>query len=1080
MSAISPHCDLHKVLLRCSFAGLLLFPAGAVAQIALDGATPTTIDQTGSSITIEGGLFAGANQFHSFEEFGVHIDETVTFSSTMAGVENVISRVTGETASAIEGALRVSQADANFYLINPNGVVIGPAATIDVPGAFHASTADRLIMSDGTSWSTQLSSGSAISFSAPASFGFPTGGAGVLRVDGALVTGDGAHLSGRQIDIDGASISANAGSISVRIIGGAGEIDVVAAPGAVEPIGGTLSLSGADLAAPGGVFISSGAVEIDQGATVFAMAATGTAVAGDIRIEATETIDVDQAQFRSFLSAGAPTTSDLTILIVNPDTGAIDQTRGAISLSDATLVNENLGAVEIVGRDVRISDMMTNRVAVRAENFTHSGRTDFVDGRTADDLQIRVDASNSEIGGQIVLSADDCLTTMCFGEDPELQVFGGDIVFRGEIRFDTLRFRRDDARPAVVFDGDQVSLTEQSALPDGSFVSSSVILIRSADGLRVVGDDVSVRNAVVGHNTANLLGDAYGVAFVAKTGEISVDGSSFSVNVGATSTCVGGVSGCDGDGALQAGSLVFSGVGDVTLNDANITHSTFSATAAADVEIASRDGDVRIDNLVTTTSSQAGLNDNLDQFEGDGSLGSFSIEAAGEVDINDLFLLALGAEPSPEEPGYALGNVDIGGQAIAMRNSLIAIGSDSFGSFEFRPTPNPALLDFPAAAPAGSVTLRAANDIIVERTRVSTSGAPSDDVVPNEGRISVIAGDSITLRDSTLETDISTLGAAGDILLRANDILIEDQLENVAETALTTTAVANSANAGGVTIVAPGRLSVSTASLSSDAETAAGAIDIDGGDITIADSQISATTSIGASSGGVVSIEAGQLRLIDTNVSTQVESGAIGGGGVQVRADSFYLTGGLITTEAASGAAGDIAVTGLLSSPIVLSESEVTTTSNDGRNVTGVIAIGRNDLGRTDGVVLLGSQIRALGGDIAALYVIDQERLVLDTDSSVLVGRLSDPFQLVGAQPGNTERRAIDDPFANVFASGLCAPIDWRGHSVLRYDPSLGLNLAFGKHLDRWFDAYAPVLYGTSAYAPKAVAAADAEGCHFP
>ncbi|MCB1085943.1 MAG: filamentous hemagglutinin N-terminal domain-containing protein, partial [Verrucomicrobiae bacterium] len=49
-----------------------------------------------------------------------------------------LNRVRGASASTIEGALR---ANGRVYLINPNGILIGPSGTVDV-GGFVASTLD--------------------------------------------------------------------------------------------------------------------------------------------------------------------------------------------------------------------------------------------------------------------------------------------------------------------------------------------------------------------------------------------------------------------------------------------------------------------------------------------------------------------------------------------------------------------------------------------------------------------------------------------------------------------------------------------------------------------------------------------------------------------------------------------------------------------------------------------------------------------------------------------------------------------------------------------------------------------------
>ncbi|MGL6338983.1 MAG: filamentous hemagglutinin N-terminal domain-containing protein, partial [Waterburya sp.] len=95
-----------------------------------------------NSESIDGGAVRGQNLFHSFEEFNVDAGRGVYFANPN-DVTNIFSRVTGNNVSNILGTLGVDGA-ANLYLINPNGIVFGEGASLDVQGSFTATTADGI------------------------------------------------------------------------------------------------------------------------------------------------------------------------------------------------------------------------------------------------------------------------------------------------------------------------------------------------------------------------------------------------------------------------------------------------------------------------------------------------------------------------------------------------------------------------------------------------------------------------------------------------------------------------------------------------------------------------------------------------------------------------------------------------------------------------------------------------------------------------------------------------------------------------------------------------------------------------
>jgi filamentous hemagglutinin family protein len=106
----------------------------------------TQVSGNGNNFNITGGLNRGQTLFHSFKDFSIPTGGAANFNNP-AGTRDIISRVTGNLFSDINGTLNSN--GANFLLINPNGVVFGPNAKLNVGKAFAASTASGVDLIDG-------------------------------------------------------------------------------------------------------------------------------------------------------------------------------------------------------------------------------------------------------------------------------------------------------------------------------------------------------------------------------------------------------------------------------------------------------------------------------------------------------------------------------------------------------------------------------------------------------------------------------------------------------------------------------------------------------------------------------------------------------------------------------------------------------------------------------------------------------------------------------------------------------------------------------------------------------------------
>ncbi|NEO14420.1 MULTISPECIES: filamentous hemagglutinin N-terminal domain-containing protein [unclassified Moorena] len=152
---------------------------------------------------IEGGVQRGVNLFHSFQEFNVSEGLRV-YLANPAGIENILSRVTGINPSDIQGTLGVDGA-ANLFLLNPNGIIFGSNARLDVEGSFVGSTANAYAWGDDGYFSATEPETSRLLTINPGALFFNqvASVSGNIINTGTLAVGKDLTLSGLNLDLQG-------------------------------------------------------------------------------------------------------------------------------------------------------------------------------------------------------------------------------------------------------------------------------------------------------------------------------------------------------------------------------------------------------------------------------------------------------------------------------------------------------------------------------------------------------------------------------------------------------------------------------------------------------------------------------------------------------------------------------------------------------------------------------------------------------------------------------------------------------------------------------------------------------------
>jgi filamentous hemagglutinin family protein len=196
------------------------------AQIVLDGTLGRqgTLPGPDFAIGAELGQQHGSNLFHSFSDFNIHQGESATFSGPNS-INNIISRVTGGTVSTINGLLRSMIPKANFYFLNPAGIIFDKQASLDVQGAFHVSTADYIGFDDGSQFHASQPQNSLLTVASPQTFGFLTSPK-PISVYSQLTVPDTQTISmiGGDINFIQGGVHAPAGHIYLASTASAGEV----------------------------------------------------------------------------------------------------------------------------------------------------------------------------------------------------------------------------------------------------------------------------------------------------------------------------------------------------------------------------------------------------------------------------------------------------------------------------------------------------------------------------------------------------------------------------------------------------------------------------------------------------------------------------------------------------------------------------------------------------------------------------------------------------------------------------------------------------------------------------------------
>ena len=193
----------------------------AIAQIIPDNTVGTTVSLTN---VISGGTRTGNNLFHSFSQFSIPTGSSAIFNNS-ATIQNIFSRVTGNTQSSIDGLIQAN-GTANLFLMNPNGVLFGPKAKLNIGGSFIGTTANSIKFADGVQFNAgDTAPNPLLTVSLPIGLQFGNS-PGVIEVQGSTLqvkNDKSLLLAGNDMKIIGI-IDARGGRVDFASIRGAGAV----------------------------------------------------------------------------------------------------------------------------------------------------------------------------------------------------------------------------------------------------------------------------------------------------------------------------------------------------------------------------------------------------------------------------------------------------------------------------------------------------------------------------------------------------------------------------------------------------------------------------------------------------------------------------------------------------------------------------------------------------------------------------------------------------------------------------------------------------------------------------------------
>jgi len=792
---------------------IVLCAGSSLAQITPDGTLPnnSNIRLEGNIRIIKGGTTRGANLFHSFSEFSVP-NGSEAFFNNAPNIQNIISRVTGKSISEINGLIKANNT-ANLFMINPNGIIFGSNAKLDIGGSFLATTASSVKFADDTLFSASSATTNTplLTISVPIGlqYNVNSGSIQIQKSNLEVNTGKTLALLGGNVSMEGGKLSAVGGRVELGGLAGTGTVGLnFDSNGNLQNLGfpaqaqrADVSLSNqakVDVTASGGGSIAVNARNIDIfeksviNAGISENSGSVGTTGGNITLDATGTITLKESSvIQTLVNKGATGSA-----------GNIDVVAGSLyflsgsQLFTTTFGQGNAGSMNVNARDIVSFDSAGNNastsgiIASVAQDGVgkggdiniKTGSVSITNGAQLSAITLgNADAGNVNINTRDRVTIDGAnagasgiLTSVAYGavgKGGNINITTGSLSVTRGAQLNALTLGKGNAGNVSLNVRDLINLdgeNPKNAAATAVFSSVADTGIGNGGEIKIDTGSLALTKGAELNTLTNGKGNAGNVSINAHD-RIFLDGLNSNGGVSAIFTSVTDIGrGNGGEIKIDTGSLALTkgaelntltngkgNAGNVNINardriflDGLNSNGGVSAIFTSVTDIGrGNGGEIKIDTGSLALTGGAELNTLT---KGQGNAGNVNINARDTVSFDGINSNrgSSGIFSSVDTTG-----VGKGGDIKITTNSLSATnGGGIFASTS-------------GQGDAGNVNINARGRVSFNDARLSTISAANGAA----GNIKVDAN-SINLNRGTLSSD--TVGAEGNITLRAKDLVL--------------------------------------------------------------------------------------------------------------------------------------------------------------------------------------------------------------------------------------------------------------------------------------------------------------------